>query len=208
LERFDLNYRRVVVGDLETNCYILWDDSKDVVLIIDPGAQVAKICEILSEKELTPTEIVLTHSHYDHICAAPELKETFGIPISIHADDAENLKKSTSNFSAVFGEDVEFEADRILHEGDIWSFGDEYLKVLHTPGHSEGSISLVSNQIILTGDTVFKCGIGRNDLPGGNYGCLRESIGRLLTFPDETVLFPGHGPRTTIGDERIFLSEI
>jgi len=203
-----VNYRRIVVGDLQTNCYAVWDDSKETVLLIDPGAQPNLILEILDEKELVPTEIILTHSHYDHIGAALQIKQRYSAPIAIHRDDADNLKSAAANFSAMFDESVEFEADRILEGGDSWDLDGEKLRVLHTPGHSKGSIVLISDKIIFAGDTIFQSGVGRTDLPGGNSTTLRKSLARLLQFDDAVEVFPGHGPRTTIGDERNFLSQI
>jgi glyoxylase-like metal-dependent hydrolase (beta-lactamase superfamily II) len=203
-----MNYRRIVVGDLQTNCYAVWDDSKKIVLLIDPGAQPEKIIEVIEDRELVPTEIILTHSHYDHIGAALQIKERYSAPIAIHRDDADNLKSAAANFSAMFEECVEFEADRILEGGDSWDLDGEKLRVLHTPGHSEGSIVLTSDKIIFAGDTIFQSGVGRTDLPGGNIAELRKSIARLLQFDDATEVFPGHGPRTTIGDERTLLSQI
>lgn len=203
-----MNYRRIVVGDLQTNCYAVWDDSKETVLLIDPGAQAELILEIIEEKGLTPTEIVLTHSHYDHIGAVPKIVERFPVPIAIHRNDADNLKSANGNFSAMFEERVEFEADRILEDGDSWNLDGEKLRVIHTPGHSKGSIVLAGDKILFAGDTIFNSGVGRTDLPGGDISTLRKSIARLLQFDDDAEVFPGHGPRTTIGQERKFLSQI
>jgi len=203
-----VNYRRIVVGDLQTNCYAVWDDSKETVLLIDPGAQPELILEILEEKGLTPSEIVLTHSHYDHIGAVPQIVERFPVPIAIHRADADNLKSAHANFSAMFEERVEFEADRILEGGNSWEFDGEKLRVIHTPGHSEGSIVLASDNLIFAGDTIFNSGVGRTDLPGGDTSALRKSIAHLLHFDDSLLVFPGHGARTTIGQERKFLSQI
>lgn len=203
-----LKYHKIVVGDLETNCYIVLDDARKTVLIIDPGAQTARITEVLQEQKLQPTEIVLTHSHYDHIGAAKELKDKYSIPISIHKLDADNLRNPAANFSSMFEEQIRFQADIKLEEGDEWIIGRDRLKVIHTPGHSEGSISLATDGLLFSGDTVFKFGIGRTDLPGGDYAKLRESISKLLEYPDSTEVLPGHGPSTTIGRERKFLMEI
>ena len=201
-----MNVQEIIVGELETKCYILWDLPKTHVLIVDPGAQPEKIIETLDKLDLSPTEIVLTHSHYDHIGAIPALKKRYNAPIAIHKFDAANLENPQANFSALFMEHIAFKADRTLVEGDKWKFDKNELSVLHTPGHSEGSISLAAAGFVLSGDTIFKSGIGRTDLPGGNYNKIVRSVKRLLGFRDQTKVYPGHGPRTTIGDERIFLT--
>ncbi len=203
-----MNFHRIVVGDLETNCYLVWDTSGKKILVVDPGARADLIVDALEEKKLTPTEIVLTHSHYDHIGAAQELRERFSVPVSIHADEAANLENAAKNFSLLADRRIQFKADKTLSEGDEWDMDDFKLSVIHTPGHSEGGISLVGNGVILAGDTIFKSGIGRTDLPGGDYGKLKDSIRRLLQYDDTTTVLPGHGPPTTIGRERNFLMEI
>jgi len=197
---------RIIVGELETNCYAVGDESAKDVLLIDPGDDPERILYYLDEAGVTPTEIVLTHSHCDHIVAAPKMREHFKIPISIHELDAPNLEDPKRNFSDTFGETVSFKADRILTEGDSWPIGKSGVTVLHTPGHSPGSITLVASSMIFSGDTIFKNGIGRTDLPGGKYTDLVDSIKRLLGLRDEIIIYPGHGPRTTIGDERYFLT--
>jgi len=201
-----LNVQEIIVGELETNCYILWDIARSHVLVVDPGAQPEKIIETLDKLGLSPTEIVLTHSHYDHIGAIPALKSRYGILVAIHKSDAPNLESPQANFSALFMENIAFKADKTLVEGDKWQFDKSELSVLYTPGHSEGSISLAAKGLVLSGDTIFKSGIGRTDLPGGNYSQIVKSVKRLLGFRDLTKVYPGHGPRTTIGDERIFLT--
>ena len=201
-----MNIQEIIVGDLETNCYILWDMARSHVLVVDPGAQPEKIIETLDKLGLSPTEIVLTHSHYDHIGAIPALKERYKAPVAIHKSDASNLENPKANFSALYMDSIAIKADRMLVEGDKWQFDKSELSVLYTPGHSAGSISLATTGFVLTGDTIFKSGIGRTDLPGGNYDQIVKSVKRLLGFRDQTKVYPGHGPRTTIGEERIFLT--
>ena len=145
--------------------------------------------------------IVLTHSHYDHIAAAPELRDKLGIPIAIHETDAAYLKDPELNFSVAFDRPVSFEPDKLLKGGDKWVLNDGELRVFHTPGHTQGGISIIGPGIVFSGDTLFKMGMGRTDLPGGDYDKLKESIRRLLELPEQTVVYPGHGPETTIGDE-------
>ncbi len=201
-----MNIRKITVGKLETNCYLVRDNDSETALLIDPGADADRIIKFLDDLKVAPTEIVLTHSHYDHIAAAPVLKERFGIPISIHEIDAGNLKDPAENFSVVFGEPIGFEADNTFAENHKWKIGNSELTVLLTPGHTPGSISLITSAFVLSGDTIFKSGIGRTDIPGGDHDALVRSIKRLLGLGDETIVYPGHGPNTTIGKERLFLT--
>jgi len=202
-----MNVERLVVGDLETNCYLLYLDDSECI-VVDAGGEAERIATAIEEKGLSPIAIVLTHSHFDHILAAPAIRDRYRIPILIHESDAANLNDPQSNFSALFDEPISFKADKTLVEGDVVELGDESLTVLHTPGHSRGSICLLSEDILVAGDLIFKAGIGRTDLPDGNYKDLVSSIERILKLPDSTVVFPGHGPRTSIGSERASLEEI
>jgi len=202
-----MRVKRLVVGDLDANCYIISLED-GACIIIDPGADGDLIVRSIEDNELEPISIVLTHSHYDHIAAAPAIRERYGIPILIHESDADSLADSKSNFSAVFDEPIAFRADKTISDGDIVELGGEKMTVLHTPGHSPGSICIRANDFLISGDTIFREGIGRTDLPGGDYAQLTSSIRRILELPDQTTLHPGHGPRTTIGAERPSLEGI
>jgi len=196
---------KITVGQLGTNCYLFGNRKTKEILIIDPGAEFNKIRNKIEVNNLKPVKIILTHSHYDHIQAAPELRELYQIPIAIHRLDKPNLADSQKNFSSLFGEQISFASDIILEEEDMLFSDNHELRVIHTPGHSEGSIILAGDGFIFSGDLIFKMGIGRTDLPGGNQNEIINSLKKLKKFPDETIIYPGHGPNTDLKKEKRIL---
>jgi hydroxyacylglutathione hydrolase len=200
-----MKYKSVVVGALETNCYLVYCETTRECAVVDPGADHEQIFLAIAEDELKPVVLVNTHGHLDHIGANRDVKEHFGTPIAIHAADGPMLGKIQQlELSLFLGAKDSPAADRLLKDGDTIKFGAaSALRVLHTPGHSPGSISLLGDGFVLSGDTLFNEGVGRTDLPGGSRPQLVKSIReKLMTLPDETLVFPGHGPHTTIGHER------
>lgn len=198
----------LTIGDFLTNCYILRGSlsSKDC-LVIDPGLQAEPVIDLLQASHLQPVAVILTHGHIDHIAGVHLIKENWpDIKICIHSIDAPMLKDDFANLSEMA--DARFEtdaADCLLEHGQLLDFAGIKLLVLHTPGHTPGGICLYSQQdkIIFVGDTLFADSVGRTDFPGGSTNDLLKSINeKLLTLPDETEVFPGHGPATTIGKER------
>ncbi len=181
------------VGELETNCYLVEDEKSREVLIIDPGDEAPKILKVLRERKLKPLYIINTHGHPDHASGNLELKEKIQIPILIHEFDASMLSFIGSP-----------KADRFLKDGDQINLGGLTFKVLHTPGHTPGSISLYSEveKVLFSGDTLFAGGIGRIDLPYSSPKDMAPSLKKLLSLPPETKVYPGHGGTTTIGEER------
>jgi hydroxyacylglutathione hydrolase len=195
---------RLVVGPLQVNCFILADEKTKETVVIDPGDDAQEILRIIREKGLKVKYIINTHAHFDHVGANRAIKEATGAGLLIHEDDAPVLA-TVSNQSRSFGMNpVSSPApDRLLKHGDIITAGEISLKVLHTPGHTAGGISLLEEGIVFTGDSLFAGSIGRTDLPGGDLMTLLQSIREnLLTLPDDTKVFSGHGPASTIGDER------
>jgi glyoxylase-like metal-dependent hydrolase (beta-lactamase superfamily II) len=195
---------RLVVGPLQVNCFIVADDKTKEAVVIDPGDDAPELLRIIKEKELRVKYIVNTHGHFDHIGANRALKEATGAEILIHEGDAPVLA-SAPRQSAAFGMNSVSSppADRYVKHGDIISAGEVSLKVLHTPGHSPGGISLLEQGMVFTGDALFSGSIGRTDFPGGDLLTLIRSIKtNLLSLPDETRVFSGHGAASTIGDER------
>lgn len=192
--------KRIVVGALETNCYILADlDSKECVLI-DPGSDGGGIISEVKKYGLNIKCIINTHGHGDHISSNGKFKA----PIYIHNLDADFLRDSKLNLSASFGFAIKSpSASRLLKDGDIIKIGNLELKVLHTPGHTPGSISLLSDGVVFSGDTLFMGGIGRTDFTYGSEEKLINSIKKkLFALNKDTVVYPGHGPSTTIGKEK------
>jgi hydroxyacylglutathione hydrolase len=195
--------KRLVVGHLSANCWII-GGSYGAGLVIDPGGNADAIKRAIDESRLDIEMIVLTHGHSDHIAALYEVQDHTGAAVAIHAADADFLE-GRGSISSQFG--ISYRTphppDRLLHDGDIISTGGLSFTVVHTPGHTPGSICLLSGDKVFTGDTLFRRGIGTTLMPGSSRPQLIESIRTcLLTLPDDTIIYPGHGRETTIGDER------
>ncbi|MBI4845433.1 MAG: MBL fold metallo-hydrolase [Candidatus Omnitrophica bacterium] len=190
----------VVVGQLRTNCYLLADSFSRKAVIIDPGAQSELIASVISTKKLIPVAIVLTHGHFDHIGAVSD----FDLPVYIYGDEIKLLKNSQDNLQYDFGYSISPDCEiKVLGNNDQISVGDLILDVIHTPGHTPGGICLKVDGILFTGDTLFKQGVGRTDLPGGSYSQLVESLkNKIMIFDERTIIYPGHGPSSTIGREK------
>ena len=196
--------RKLVVGDLQTNCYVLGDEKSKEGAVIDPGGDPEKIEKVIEKEKLNIKYIILTHGHADHIAALTELKKKTNALILIHPADSDMLVDPTYNLSIFTGQDLVCpKADKFLDDGDKVEVGGFELEVLHTPGHSPGGISLFTDKMIFTGDALFCGGIGRTDFPGASHTQLLNSIKeKILTKPDDTVVYSGHGPDTTIGEEK------
>jgi glyoxylase-like metal-dependent hydrolase (beta-lactamase superfamily II) len=194
------------VGPYLSNCYIVGDEATQVGMIIDPGFEAETIQSGMRSSDLRIEKIVLTHGHLDHIGAVGELKSKTGAELLIHRKDAQMLTDPRENLSAFSGENIKApRADRLLEDGEKISLGNLEFQILHTPGHSPGGISLLSDKIVFTGDTLFAGSIGRTDFPGSDYDTLMRSIReKLMVLPDDTTIYPGHGPKSTIGQERKF----
>lgn len=194
---------KLEVGNLGTNCYIVYDQQQRAG-VIDPGGSAPQILRTIEEHQFQVECIINTHGHADHILANKAVQQATGAPIFIHAADAAMLTDKHKNLSLFIGESICVPPPaRLLQDGDTVQIGDITLKVLHTPGHTPGGISLYADGVVFVGDAMFYESIGRTDFPGGSYRQLISAIQkRLLTLPDETRVLPGHGPETTIGHER------
>jgi len=188
-----LIFRMLAVGPYMSNCYIMGSEKTHEGIIVDPGAEPDTILKAVMDLELAIKLIVATHGHIDHVSAVNRVKEVTGAPFAMH--ESETIK------GGVF-EKVP-PVDKPLKGGDIIEVGDLHFEVRHTPGHSPGGISLVGHGIVISGDTLFQFSIGRTDFAGGSHSQLMTSIfEQLMVLPDETQVFCGHGPQTTIGMER------
>ncbi|MFN2435878.1 MAG: MBL fold metallo-hydrolase [Desulfotignum sp.] len=196
--------KKLEVGPIMANCYILGCEQTREAVVIDPGDDPDRILMTLAKEKLTVKYLIDTHGHFDHVGANRRMKEVTGAELAIHPDDVPMLAQ-LSRSAASFGLSAEDspEPDLLLNEGDTVSFGNITLKVIHTPGHSRGGICLYTPGYLFAGDTLFAGSIGRTDLPGGDYDTLIAGIKqKLLNLPDDTRVYTGHGPETTIADEK------
>ena len=198
-------YRPLVIMPFGTNCYLVASQATRDGMVIDPAGDAARILSNIRDLDLKIGLIVATHAHPDHIGAVADIAESTGGRFAIHTADAESIRRyDFSQFSAY---DPGFKRpplpDRLLHDGDTLVVGDLTFNVLHTPGHSAGAICIEGYGVVFSGDTLFNMGIGRTDLSGGDHNLLISGIRqKILVLPDQTVVLPGHGPRTTVGQER------
>ncbi len=194
----------ISVGSLEVNCYILAQKENSRAIIIDPGDQARKISKVLDKFKLKPALIINTHGHYDHIGA----DDQWSVPVYAHKLDAPLLKDAMLNMSGLFSLPYAVKSEiKLVEDSQLIELDGIELKVLHTPGHTAGGITLLmqkpENRIAFTGDTLFCHGIGRSDLAGGNQALLVKSIKeKLFTLSDDTKIYPGHGRASSIGEEK------
>lgn len=195
--------RRMEVGSFAANCYLVACDETREGVIIDPGAEAKNILGMVEKEKISVKHIINTHGHVDHVGANEEVRLALDAPILIHEADGEMCKKPHASLAAFVGKVKLAEPDLLLKDGDRIKAGTLEFEVIETPGHTKGSVSLLVNGVLFTGDTLFAGSIGRTDLPGGSFDEIIRSIKeKLLVFPDETVVYPGHGPESTIGDEK------
>ena len=195
--------RTLVVGPLGANCYIVGSEASKDGMIIDPGDEAEVILGNVKDLGLEIGSILLTHGHIDHIGALKEVKEATAAEVAIHTDEAKSLQEQPLSRLLGLSYPTPPPPDRLLKDDDSIDIGDLHFLVRHTPGHSPGGICLLGQGVMFSGDTLFNYGIGRADLPGSNHSQLMNSIHtRLMTLPDNTTVYPGHGTETTIGAER------
>lgn len=202
-----LKIEQMELGPVQTNCYIVYGSDKNA-LIFDPGEEAEKIKAVLKKRGITPTTILLTHAHFDHIGAVDEIRDAYNVPVYLHNLERDWLSRPNLNGSGKYAALPDYrvkDADVLLSDEKELTIGEFTMQLLHTPGHSPGSVSFYFKEdgFAIVGDTLFRGSIGRTDLIDGSEKVLLQSIRTsLLTLPAETVLFPGHGEDTTPEDEK------
>ena len=197
-----MTVEKVVVGQLGVNCYIVSDAKSRDAIVIDPGDEPERIIEVIDKAGLAPRIIIFTHGHYDHICAARELRDRYKARIMMHGDDAGTYQSSRDICISWGFQPDDFPGDyQTYSNGETITAGSLTLKVIHTPGHTPGSSCLLGDGTLFSGDTLFRGTVGRTDLPGGNTEQLISSLEKLKVLPQDTRVLCGHGDETTIGRE-------
>ncbi|VYU64968.1 MBL fold metallo-hydrolase [Metakosakonia massiliensis] len=203
-----MNYRIIPVTAFSQNCSLLWDEQTRLAAIVDPGGDAQRIISEVESAGVTITQILLTHGHLDHVGAAAELAQHYGVPVIGPEKEDQFWLEGLPAQSRMFGlEDCQpLTPDRWLSEGESVSVGNVKLAVLHCPGHTPGHIVFfdAASRLLISGDVIFKGGVGRSDFPKGNHGDLIASIkNKLLPLGDDVTFIPGHGPLSTLGNERL-----
>ncbi len=193
--------KAIPLGEVAANCYLIKTD--DAAIVIDPASADSEVVEFLNSNSNANRIILLTHCHFDHISGAKELREKTGVKIAIHKNDAKGLFDPVLNASAVFGFNIPpFKADIILEDKESINLGNTKIEVLLTPGHTQGSVCYILEDMIFSGDTLFKGSVGRCDLPSGDFNTLMNSLGLLKGKKDKDyTVFSGHGGKTTLREE-------
>lgn len=201
-----LKYKMLLTGQFDTNTFLVYDKDTLECVLIDPGADIDFIISKIREDDLKPVAIWLTHGHFDHAFAAGLLSKMLDIPVFMSQKDEELLEllyEKAIEFGFSGQEYIPIEKVIYLEDGDTLKLGDEIISVFEAPGHTKGSLCYATSLGVFVGDVIFEGSIGRSDLHGGNYNTLINSItSRILTLPDDTVLFPGHGRKTSVGVEK------
>lgn len=196
-----MNIITLIAGLYEENCYIVYHNN--IAFIIDPGGKADNIIKKIDENKLKPIFIILTHAHFDHTGAVNKLKEVYNIPVYMNKNDLYLIEGYNEKDIDFFPLSQNIIIDKYLKENDIINFSDKYIKIIETPGHTKGSISILVDKHLFTGDTLFEYSIGRCDFPGGSYNEIIDSIkNKLFTLSEDIIVYPGHGNLTTIGKEK------
>lgn len=201
------------VGPLDTNCYVVIVDSssspvadqKKEAIVIDPGDEASVIFDVIEKNNLDVKLVLITHAHWDHIGAVAEIAKKTGAKIAAHPLDIPALNKPDKNLASLLGESLnaQIKVDIELEDGQIIKVGDQNMQIMHTPGHSRGSVSVLIDDSLFTGDLIFYRSIGRTDFEGGSLSALKHSVNeKVFKCDDSVIIYPGHGPATTVGDER------
>jgi glyoxylase-like metal-dependent hydrolase (beta-lactamase superfamily II) len=194
-----MEIKRIPTGQMMANCYLIWNKNTNNAIVIDPGDSADKIISYIDENKLVVKKILLTHGHFDHIGALDKIRKYTNAPVYVHKNDANCVTDSNYNLSILVNKNIfcENDAEFTINDGYIIGKGEFDIKVIHTPGHSKGSVCYLMGNHLFSGDTLFPIGIGRTDLYGGDYDKLIDSIkNKLLILPDSLIMYPGHGEVT------------
>lgn len=199
-----MEIRKFSLGQMGTNCYVLWDENSLEAVVIDPGFEDNRVLDIIEKSKLNVKYILLTHGHFDHLGGVNQVKDTTGAKVLIHENDADCLMDPSRNLSVLAGMNLELEpADGLLSENEVIAIGDLKIRVIHTPGHSKGGVCFYVGDTLIAGDTMFNTSIGRTDFADGDLSELLESINhKIFLLDDDVKVLPGHGENTTIGYEK------
>lgn len=200
-----ISIHSLVLGMVQTNCYIIVNDETKEAVIIDPADEADRISRFIEKYELKPAAVLLTHGHFDHMMAVLGLKDKYGVDVYVHELEKEVMESPVKNGCAMIGARVSISPDKLFKDRDSLVFGGMLFEVIFTPGHTQGGVCFYMPQVkkLICGDTLFAGSVGRTDLPTGSMGTLIRSIKeRLMVLSDDVEALPGHGPSTTIGDER------
>ncbi len=200
-----LQIEKMEVGAFAANCYLVACKETRYGVIIDPGAEGKQIIKQVERMGMTVKYIMNTHGHIDHVGSNMEIKNAFDVPVLVHEKDAAMFRSPQASLAIFTGKGKLKPPDQTFQEGDEFQVGRLTIRILETPGHTPGSVTLDINARLFTGDTLFAGSIGRTDLPGGSYRQIIDSIKqKILVYRDDTVVYPGHGPLTTVEEERQF----
>lgn len=197
-----MQIKMMQLGMVGTNCYIFWDENTKRCAVVDPGDNGERIAQVIGELELEPVAVLLTHSHFDHILGIPGLRSVWPeLPVYCHPADIDE-RKTVTLFGSTFPTVSSFGNITPYVEGDRIEIGGITVEVIHTPGHTPGSVTLAAEGVLFTGDTLFRSSIGRTDLEGGDFGTLMRSLKKLSVLNEDLRVLPGHEGLSTLADEK------
>ena len=200
----DMKIVNILAPPMAANCWLCWDGASRLAVLIDPPSSSERIDEILAQNGLTICHILLTHGHFDHIFGADVLRDEYNVPVAIHEADAQMLTDPMKNASALFFREdhIYRPAEILLRDREEIPVGESLIRVIHTPGHTPGSVCFAMDKDYITGDTLFRGSIGRTDLPGGSWQAMRHTLDRLSELPDGIRIYPGHGDPSDMAYEK------
>ena len=201
----NISVNSMMLGVVGTNCYIVSNDDTKETVVIDPGDEAGKVNDFLKKNELTPKAVLLTHGHFDHIMGVDGVRDAWQVPVYVSEPEKVLMEDPSLNGCGMIGRSVSVRADKFLKDKEEVTFGGMLFEVIYTPGHTGGGACyyMPQTKLLFSGDTLFQGSVGRTDLPTGSMSTLVRSIKeRLVNLPEDTKVLPGHGPSSTIGEEK------